>query len=304
MVSVKSSSTGSAAGTTIRVLSYNMLADCYTRPQYFPYVSPGNLAFFNRAKKVVAELKSTMADIICLQEVDHFADFYWKELTNLGYDVYYNNKGHGRYDGIVVGLIKDKFQLFGSPAEEVRYDELKPKHLYPEFFQGYIGQIVACRHIASDTVILVGNTHLWAMGSEDTRFGQTALLTHRLSEAAAKYGAVYGKIPAVVVCGDMNSLPGGVAFRRFYNIPTGYAGWKGPDYENIAEFEAQYPHALMLRSAYEEYNKVDTTKAVTHSEVERLAKGHPTYTNFTESFQGCLDYIFYDSRYRPQNDPS
>ncbi len=55
------------SGPSFRVLSYNVLADCYTRPAYFPYVKPANLPFAARCVRVVEELKKTNADIICLQ---------------------------------------------------------------------------------------------------------------------------------------------------------------------------------------------------------------------------------------------
>jgi len=55
--------------SNIRVLTYNILADCYTRQAWFPYCSPENLEFFNRGNKVIAELKATSADILCLQGI-------------------------------------------------------------------------------------------------------------------------------------------------------------------------------------------------------------------------------------------
>jgi mRNA deadenylase 3'-5' endonuclease subunit Ccr4 len=39
--------------SSISVLSYNILADCYVDPLYFPYAKKNSLAFAQRAQKIV-----------------------------------------------------------------------------------------------------------------------------------------------------------------------------------------------------------------------------------------------------------
>ena len=52
---------------SFRVVSYNVLADCYTKDIYFPYADPGHLKFTTRANRVIKELTNSLPDIICLQ---------------------------------------------------------------------------------------------------------------------------------------------------------------------------------------------------------------------------------------------
>ena len=59
-----------------KVLSYNILADCYSKYFMFKYVRHGYLSFQYRSHKILEELKHSNSDIICLQEVDHIEDFY------------------------------------------------------------------------------------------------------------------------------------------------------------------------------------------------------------------------------------
>ena len=54
----------------ISVMTYNILADCYCLPNYFPYAQHSILSFTYRAPKILNEIKSTNADIICLQGTD------------------------------------------------------------------------------------------------------------------------------------------------------------------------------------------------------------------------------------------
>lgn len=60
----------------LKVLSYNILADCYSKYFMFKYVRHVYLNFKYRSVRIMQEIKSSEADIICLQEVDHLDDFY------------------------------------------------------------------------------------------------------------------------------------------------------------------------------------------------------------------------------------
>ena len=51
------------------VVSYNILADCHTKPSYYPYRDPKYLEQDSRHGVLMAELKALDADIFCLQEV-------------------------------------------------------------------------------------------------------------------------------------------------------------------------------------------------------------------------------------------
>ena len=52
-------------------------------------------------------MKALNADIICLQEVDNFEEYYKKQLKNLGYKTLFGAKTSAAPDGCVIGIKKD-----------------------------------------------------------------------------------------------------------------------------------------------------------------------------------------------------
>ena len=48
-----------------------------------------------RSERIIEEIGSSPADIICLQEVDHIDDFYDEKLKKLGYNVVYGQRKPG-----------------------------------------------------------------------------------------------------------------------------------------------------------------------------------------------------------------
>ncbi len=71
----------------IHVLSYNLLADRLAHASRYPHIPRSILAFNYRGPRIVAEIRESEADILCLQEVDHVSDFYAKELDKIGYSL-------------------------------------------------------------------------------------------------------------------------------------------------------------------------------------------------------------------------
>ena len=50
----------------LKVLSYNILADCYTKYFMFKYSKHGILRFKYRSHRILEEIKHSDSDIICL----------------------------------------------------------------------------------------------------------------------------------------------------------------------------------------------------------------------------------------------
>lgn len=66
----KGSPLGPQDPDAVSVLSYNVLAEAYSKPQRHTYVNPRYLAWQHRWELIQQELAATAADIVCLQEVD------------------------------------------------------------------------------------------------------------------------------------------------------------------------------------------------------------------------------------------
>ena len=99
------------------VLSYNVFADC--KCQTIRYSS--SVKWETRRKKLIDEIASYNADILCLQDVDHFSTFWRPQLMLIGYDSLYKkrtSKRDAHYEGVVIAYRRDILQLFKSEAVE------------------------------------------------------------------------------------------------------------------------------------------------------------------------------------------
>lgn len=150
---------------TLRVLSYNILAGCYTglKPQntYYKGMELNVLTDFEyRSQRILREIAETDADIICLQEVDHWDDVYRPQLEDkMGYAcqmTYRKNK-----DAVLVGWKKDKFEL--QAAEFVNINDVATNFgsdasLYRK---GNVGVICILKHRDSGKKLVAMSSHLY-----------------------------------------------------------------------------------------------------------------------------------------------
>ncbi len=140
------------------VLSYNILADVYTY-KLLPKVPSEYLDFTQRSKMIVsleihsllksnqiAELEKFDAEIICLQELDHYADFYKSELERLGYETVYKQKNK-RKDGSLIGFKNDLFELVKKT--ELDFDQGHKYEKNLDFQRGTVGIVAALKHVFS-----------------------------------------------------------------------------------------------------------------------------------------------------------
>ena len=121
--------TGSASGAELAVskqlegcfsvMSFNMLAQCYTRSEYFPSVNPkAALKWKNRGPMIINEIIQYTPDIVCLQECDDWHDFVAPEMERHGYLGVIKVKTDGKKDGVAVLWRKDKFVFRSSDSIE------------------------------------------------------------------------------------------------------------------------------------------------------------------------------------------
>ena len=97
------------------VLSYNVFADCKCSNVRYTM----SKKWEKRASTLIREIASYNADILCLQDVDHFKDFWRAQLMLIGYDSVYKKRTQkldAHYEGVLVAYKRDKLQLFKSVA--------------------------------------------------------------------------------------------------------------------------------------------------------------------------------------------
>lgn len=102
----------------IKFLSYHVLADCKAVQQR--HTTTKNWEY--RSQMLLQEIKSYDADIICLQDVDHFNDFWRSKLMLLGYDNVFKQRTQKRdshTEGVVIAYKRELFQLFKTVSVEL-----------------------------------------------------------------------------------------------------------------------------------------------------------------------------------------
>lgn len=112
------------------MVQFNTLAEALSNPAMnptagFTSLPPEDMAWPRRGEALVAHVAATNADVICLQEVDHFADTFLPALTQLGYGACYREdewspcrkmSGGALRDGVCIFYKHDRLELCGSHA--------------------------------------------------------------------------------------------------------------------------------------------------------------------------------------------
>ncbi|KAG9328623.1 hypothetical protein JZ751_006128 [Albula glossodonta] len=209
---------GTPHSQPIRVMQWNILAQALGEGKDgFIQCPLDALNWAERKYLILEEILTYQADILCLQEVDHYFDTFQPVLNSLGYhstfcpkpwspclDVEHNNGP----DGCALFFKCDRFKLLDSISLRLAALALKTN-------QVAIVQTLQCR--ASGRPLCVAVTHLKARsGWERLRSAQGSDLLQSLQTAT---GGADG-IP-LLVCGDFNAEPSEDVYRRFASSSLG-----------------------------------------------------------------------------------
>jgi len=133
------------------------------------HLNQGHLKFEERSSLVNQELIESNSDIVCLQEVDHYEDFYGVVLNSLGYDSVCESR-RGK-DSVCIAYKRDQFELVKKIG--IQHDDLATVYDSNEFKRGNAGIICHLRHLASKKEFFVANTHLhWNPSRDFVKFAQ------------------------------------------------------------------------------------------------------------------------------------
>ncbi|MBN8232733.1 endonuclease/exonuclease/phosphatase family protein [Corallococcus macrosporus] len=202
----------------LRVASYNILADAYVKPEWFPHTPAHLLRPRSRHALLACRILELDADIVCLQEVepDSFAALQ-EALTPRGYTGVMAQKQQGRPDGCAVF-----HRLERSTGHRVHHfsDRLEDGRisghlaLVVDFDIGGERLRVACTHLRWDRPDRPVEQH---QGMQ-----QATELIHELIRKDPN--------ASWVVCGDFNARPGEPLVRAFEaaGLLDAYAGQHQP----------------------------------------------------------------------------
>lgn len=182
---------------TISISCWNCLADCYT---YNMGVKSINQHWDHRKPIISKIITETNTDLICLQEVDHYCDFYKPLLESLEKKIIYCQRNH-KDDGSCIAYNNDRFVLIDT--QSVYFDDLA--NIIPSQKKDYLKHNVALMAKFKDTYnndkeFVASTAHLyWNPAKPEVKHKQAYYLKKKVLEFA-------DSLP-MIVCGDFNSFP-------------------------------------------------------------------------------------------------
>jgi len=312
------------------VLCFNILCEMYATERLYGYTPSWALEWSYRRDLIMAELLKHQADFLCLQEVQtaQYEEYFVPKLGNAGYEgVYYpksryktmNEADRRLVDGSAVFFNKSKYvcyiRSYCAVTDEYGRYQLVEQHPLefstvamqrPDFkktddmfnrvlIRSDIAVICLFENIETGTRHVIANAHIcWDPKYSDVKLVQVALLVDEVEKVAnnfAKYPPpppsdgssvkpppTYSegtKIP-IIISGDYNSVPGSGVYEFLTNgmLPGDHPDFLGHSYGRYTSDGLR--HRLGLKSAY-------------------AGIGELPLTNYTPSFHGAIDYIWYST---------
>lgn len=175
----------------LTVASYNILADAYVRPEWFPHTPSAMLEPGARTGAIAQRVRDLDADVACLQEVERAAFEAIRDFLAPDYDAWFAKKSDPRPDGCATFVRAESARACRSAV-----------HHYADG-SGHLALVVSGAF--EGRRIAIANTHArWSPdGTPDAEhFG-----FRQLTELDAARAQLDPAAQAWIVCGDMNVEP-------------------------------------------------------------------------------------------------
>lgn len=313
---------GSVATGKFTLLTYNVLSDIYANPEMYTNCPKWGLKWSYRRMNLINEIVSYRPDIVCLQEVqsDHYENFFKPEMSKYGYDSVYKKKtsevyagGNMVIDGCGTFFRRDRFSIIKKYDVEFNKAALslsealnatsQKKAALNRLLKDNVALIVvlealdppdpAAAAAGKRQLLCVANTHIHANSElKDVKLWQVHTLLKGLEKIAAS-----ANIP-MLVSGDFNSVPGSAAHSL---LAQGRVPLDHPELSvdplGILRPPSKLCHQLPLMSAYaalvHQGPALQTPAAKKQKKCVDMETCEPRFTNYTQDFQGAIDYMFY-----------
>lgn len=200
---------GRKEGVQFGIMQWNVLADAlsHSSPVENFYRAPSEaLKWSYRKELIIKEILRSEADIICLEEVDHFEDFISPELSKHGFEGVFlpKNKSsqdpHIGPDGCALLYRSSKFTL--AEKKELVLNDINGK---PSRQVSILAKMAPSGCATPSLCVAV--CHLKAKNEADLRLAQGR---HLLSEMA-----VFAQSLPSIICGDFNAQASEPVYKHF-----------------------------------------------------------------------------------------
>lgn len=230
---------------TFTIMSFNVLAQTLVRRELFPTTSQQALKWPFRRETLLKELAVYGSDILCLQEVDFFEEFWKPKLMmdpKFGYGAGHWKKKNAKLDGVAVFWRKSQFSCVAK--EDIEFDDYCKQEPYAnnlqgsdlsELLRGNVATILALKRIdspespqslqssdsssgtslshQSDKGVIVFNTHLfWNPKYNYVRLVQCVIALQLITQFKQKHGLDW----PVIMCGDYNHSSGDPSYEAMF----------------------------------------------------------------------------------------
>ena len=219
-------------GDSLRVVSYNILADLYadsdyTRTHLFPYCPAYALKIDYRKQLFIKEILGYNSDILCLQEVDmKIFDFDLRpvlEDVQNGFKGIIAQKGTCG-EGIATFYRSDRFDLVETYALNIA-ENIKTLDVFEELWQKIKNNQKLIERICdrattlqlnllktkNNRYLLVANTHLYFHPDADhirlLQMGFAVLFLEDVFKKSLEKYNLKNEQLSIIFCGDFNSVP-------------------------------------------------------------------------------------------------
>ncbi|KAJ3194674.1 Glucose-repressible alcohol dehydrogenase transcriptional effector [Irineochytrium annulatum] len=278
------------------IMCYNILCDKYVTPQAYPYTPSWTLGWEGRKDNLLHDIINCNADIVCLQEMEmsQYDEYFQEAMSQAEYEGVFWPKSRARtmgdyekraVDGCATFYKTAKFTLLEKHLVEFqqiamqRPDLRKTEDVFNRVMvKDNIAVVTLLESKETNCKVLVANAHLhWDPAYMDVKLVQTAMLVEELQRLSTLYATKVGRVvtpPAVLLCGDFNSLPtsGVYEFLAKGSVPQDHDDFGNFSYGSYTS--EGLSHSLSFKSAYSHVNELD-------------------FTNFTATFKGVIDYVWY-----------
>mmetsp|Transcript_12094 Transcript_12094/g.22193 ORF Transcript_12094/g.22193 Transcript_12094/m.22193 type:complete len:335 (+) Transcript_12094:43-1047(+) len=191
-VSSSSAADGEVAKETVKVMSFNILADSKQGSESWEATPPEALLWEQRKWRLLEEILVSEADIVCLQEADHFEDFFQPQLRRVGFAGIIQKEPDPAADGCAIFFKEDRFAVQGVDLD-LEFAAIAMLEDRRVLQSGKPSKIVASSiHLASGK----------DKASEEERQSQALLLLTQLQRISTDW-----RPSLTLICADLNATP-------------------------------------------------------------------------------------------------